>query len=151
MSTQQWVSVKFDKPKFDEENPIIRSIRCLVFDGKSIGVACFARDAFSSSQPGRWEDEFGGKCRTEITHWMTLPDLPVIENTTTVLKGTDESFPLGMVSKLMTDKANLLEALNEINNWLVCSAIATPEDMAQSFGYMQGIAENAINEAAKAN
>ena len=51
------------------------------------------------------------------------------------------------LSKLMTDKANLLEALNEINNWLVCSAIATPEDMAQSFGYMQGIAENAITKA----
>lgn len=35
-------------------------------------------------------------------------------------------------------------ALNKINNWLVCAAIATPEDMAQSFGEMQREAARAI-------
>lgn len=31
----------------------------------------------------------------------------------------------------------LEDALNEIHKWLVCSAIATPDDMAQSFDYME--------------
>ena len=43
-----------------------------------------------------------------------------------------------------TQRKALLGALTEINNWLVCAAIATPEDMAQSFAHMQGVAENAI-------
>ena len=38
----------------------------------------------------------------------------------------------------------LLEALKEIDSWLVCSCIATAEDMAQSFPHMQQVASAAI-------
>ena len=41
----------------------------------------------------------------------------------------------------------LLEALKEIDNWLVCAAIATPEDMAQSFSAMEQLARAAIAAA----
>lgn len=41
----------------------------------------------------------------------------------------------------------LLEALNQINDWLLCAAIATPEDMAGSFSDMQKLAESAIAKA----
>lgn len=40
---------------------------------------------------------------------------------------------LSMQAKLDT----AMEFLTDIDNWLVCSAIATPEDMAQSFGTFQ--------------
>lgn len=36
-------------------------------------------------------------------------------------------------ARLMSKAPDMAELLNEISNWLVCSAIATPEDMAQSF------------------
>lgn len=49
--------------------------------------------------------------------------------------------------RLIAAAPELLEALNEINNWLVCGCIATPEDMAQSFSYMQELAESAIAKA----
>lgn len=39
----------------------------------------------------------------------------------------------------------LVDALNEINNWLVCAPISTPEDMAQSFAYMQQVAQRALD------
>ena len=42
--------------------------------------------------------------------------------------------------------SELLDVLNEINNWLVCGCIATPEDMAQSFPYMQNLVETAITK-----
>jgi hypothetical protein len=48
---------------------------------------------------------------------------------------------------VIATNAELLEALNEINNWLVCACIATPEDMAQSFLHMQQVAETAIAKA----
>ncbi len=35
-------------------------------------------------------------------------------------------------------------ALSDINNWLVCSCIATAEDMAQSFPYMQELCDKAL-------
>jgi hypothetical protein len=41
----------------------------------------------------------------------------------------------------------LLAALKEIDSWLVCACIATPEDMAQSFPTMQQVASAAINKA----
>jgi hypothetical protein len=43
----------------------------------------------------------------------------------------------------------MLDALNEINNWLVCATISTPEDMANSFPYMQELAQKAIDRANK--
>lgn len=48
---------------------------------------------------------------------------------------------------LISAAPELLAALQEIDNWLVCSAIATPEDMAQSFQHMQGVASAAIAKA----
>lgn len=88
MKTQLWVSVEFETPQFDKENLLQRTIRCLVFDGISIGIACFARDAFALSsyenfRSARWENEFGRKYERSVTHWMALPDLPVIKKTTT--------------------------------------------------------------------
>lgn len=44
----------------------------------------------------------------------------------------------------------LLAALKEIDNWLVCWCIATPEDMAQSFGHMEQVASAAIAAAEQA-
>ena len=49
--------------------------------------------------------------------------------------------------RLHSVNAELLEALNEMNNWLVCACIATDEDMAQSFQHMQQVAETAIAKA----
>jgi hypothetical protein len=37
--------------------------------------------------------------------------------------------------------------LNDLNNWLVCSCIATPEDMAQSFEAYQQEIEALLNKA----
>jgi len=37
------------------------------------------------------------------------------------------------------------EALLTIHNWLVCSAIATPEDMAQSFEYMEQVCAKVLH------
>lgn len=45
------------------------------------------------------------------------------------------------------DAGQLLAALTEINNWLVCACIATDADMAQSFPAMQRIAQEAIDTA----
>lgn len=36
------------------------------------------------------------------------------------------------------------EALGKISNWLVCAAITTPEDMAESFGEMLQTSEEAL-------
>lgn len=38
-----------------------------------------------------------------------------------------------MVINYEEDLEKAMELLQEISNWLVCEAIATPEDMAQSF------------------
>ena len=38
----------------------------------------------------------------------------------------------------------LVDALEEVSNWLVCSPIATAEDMAQSFPYMYSVCDTAI-------
>jgi hypothetical protein len=43
--------------------------------------------------------------------------------------------------------AELLEALKELDSWLVCACIATPEDMAQSFPHMQQVVSAAIAKA----
>lgn len=50
-------------------------------------------------------------------------------------------------ARLIAAAPDLLAALNEINNWLVCAAIASPEDMAQSFPHMQAVADAAIAKA----
>lgn len=42
---------------------------------------------------------------------------------------------------------DMYEALNTIDNWLVCAAIASPEDMAQSFASMHDAAANALTKA----
>lgn len=42
------------------------------------------------------------------------------------------------------DVDELVKALGEIDNWLVCAPIATAEDMAQSFSYMQKLAHEAL-------
>ena len=46
--------------------------------------------------------------------------------------------------RLHAQRDALLEALKEIDSWLVCSCIATAEDMAQSFPHMQQVASAAI-------
>ena len=49
--------------------------------------------------------------------------------------------------RLHESNIELLAALKEIDSWLVCACIATPEDMAQSFPTMQQVASAAINKA----
>ena len=49
--------------------------------------------------------------------------------------------------RLHESNQELLAALKEIDSWLVCACIATPEDMAQSFPTMQQVASAAINKA----
>lgn len=49
--------------------------------------------------------------------------------------------------RLHESNQELLAALNEIDSWLVCACIATPEDMAQSFPTMQQVASAAIAKA----
>ena len=49
--------------------------------------------------------------------------------------------------RLHESNQELLVALKEIDSWLVCACIATPEDMAQSFPTMQQVATAAINKA----
>ena len=41
----------------------------------------------------------------------------------------------------------MLEALREINSWIVCACIATPEDMAQNFPHILQVTEAAIAKA----
>ena len=50
------------------------------------------------------------------------------------------------VKALVEGKRELVEALATISNWLVCGAITTPEDMAQSFEAMSQIAEAALTK-----
>jgi len=49
--------------------------------------------------------------------------------------------------RLHESNTELLAALKEIDSWLVCACIATPEDMAQSFSHMEQVASAAINKA----
>ena len=49
--------------------------------------------------------------------------------------------------RLHESNTELLAALKEIDSWLVCACIATPEDMAQSFPTMQQVASAAIAKA----
>lgn len=51
---------------------------------------------------------------------------------------------LGAIKELQATNAALLEALKGIHNWLVCAAITTTDDMAQSFPLMEQIARAAI-------
>lgn len=41
-------------------------------------------------------------------------------------------------------EGKLRAALEEIDKWLVCHVIATPDDMAQSFEHMEGVAAAAL-------
>lgn len=52
---------------------------------------------------------------------------------------TAENIELKRQNKVLRD------ALNEINNWLVCACIASAEDMAQSFADMQQLADTALD------
>ena len=65
--------------------------------------------------------------------------IPVDIETTTVLWNE--------LRRLHEVNAELLAALKEIDSWLVCACIATPEDMAQSFSHMEQVASAAINKA----
>ena len=49
--------------------------------------------------------------------------------------------------RLYKSNIELLAALREIDNWLVCACIATPEDMAQSVTHMEQVAQAAIAKA----
>lgn len=42
------------------------------------------------------------------------------------------------------ESARLIEALNKVNDWLVCHSIASDEDMAQSFPTMCKIVNDAL-------
>lgn len=66
----------------------------------------------------------------------------------------DTKRPMGFQDAEMHANAKLIAAspkmyalLNELNNWLVCSCIATPEDMAQSFEAYQAQIEELLQEA----
>lgn len=50
---------------------------------------------------------------------------------------------------LISASQDMYEALEDIHNWLVCAAIATPEDMAQSFESMEELARVALSLATK--
>lgn len=46
--------------------------------------------------------------------------------------------------RLAWENKTLRDMLEEINSWLVCSCIATADDMAQSFDHMQKVADAAL-------
>ncbi|MNN28942.1 hypothetical protein D3C81_1425250 [compost metagenome] len=50
-------------------------------------------------------------------------------------------------AKLIAASPKMYALLNDLNNWLVCSCIATPEDMAQSFESYQAQIEELLQEA----
>ena len=64
-----------------------------------------------------------------------------LAHTTVLYPAADE------LRRLHESNQELLAALKEIDSWLVCACIATPEDMAQSFPTMQQVASAAINKA----
>jgi predicted nucleic acid-binding protein len=53
----------------------------------------------------------------------------------------------GRTLRAEQQRDQLLEALKELDSWLVCACIATPEDMAQSFPHMQQVVSAAIAKA----
>lgn len=69
---------------------------------------------------------------------------PVAHVSNRSLSAADELRRLHVVEKQRDD---LLAALREIDSWLVCACIATPEDMAQSFSHMEQVASAAIAKA----
>ena len=50
-------------------------------------------------------------------------------------------------ARLIAAAPDLLEALDELESWLVCACIASPEDMAQSFPHMLQVVQAAIAKA----
>jgi len=51
------------------------------------------------------------------------------------------------IRKIATAAPAMLEALDKIQSWLLCAAITTPEDMAQSFPAMLKIVADAKAKA----
>lgn len=50
-------------------------------------------------------------------------------------------------ARLLRAAPQMANLLHELNNWLVCGAIAPPEDMAQSFGSFQQQIEELLTAA----
>ena len=47
----------------------------------------------------------------------------------------------GMVLAMLQEVQRLRAIVNEVHNWIVCSAIAPPDDMAQNFGRIAEITD----------
>lgn len=66
-------------------------------------------------------------------------------------KGQAAIIPLDESSRdnatLIAAAPEMFDLLNQLNNWLVCAAIATPDDMAQSFESFQKSIDDLINKA----
>ena len=82
----------------------------------------------------------------ELDRVYGYPDTNAAANELRRLK-TENELLWTYISDALTQSEQLLEVLTEIDNWLVCAAITTPEDMAGSFQYMQELASAAIAKA----
>lgn len=63
-------------------------------------------------------------------------------------EGLEAQRPLfAAIDALASERDTAVKALNTIHSWLVCAAIASPEDMAQSFPEMCKIAGDVLEKA----
>ncbi len=85
---------------------------------------------------------------TEVALWAPFIERIFIERIGTPDDMRSESYLRGQATentRLTTERNVLREALSEIHNWLVCAAIATAEDMAQSSPHMEEVARIALD------
>ena len=96
--------------------------------------------SFEEFTDALYESGWRATCDAQHTEVVSVYDEMVSEG-----RKAQQIVELRQQVAILTEQNRLaVEALNEINNWLVCACIATPEDMAQSFGYMQSVADKAI-------
>jgi hypothetical protein len=79
-----------------------------------------------------------------------IPYLITINYTghSTVLKAVPlDNFVIPYIQRAVNAHEDLVAALDKIHSWLVAGAIASPQDMAQSFPEMERIASEALTKA----
>lgn len=75
-----WVSVKERLPFKASPDVTFESVEVLVTDGKRVQVADFARGGGHIGDPWASWSQYSTIPAQWITHWMPLPEPPIMEN-----------------------------------------------------------------------